>query len=85
MLMLKLRFENVFISIMGICFYREGLKFLKMLCVWINVCEEYFEMYIFLFFLCDRGWVFLECRYIYMVFVSEYCYVCMCIVLFGCV
>ena len=49
MLMLKLRFENVPTSTMGICPHREGLKFLKMSCVRINVREEYFEMHISLF------------------------------------
>ena len=85
MLMLKLRFENVPTSTMGICPHREGLKFLKMSCVRINVREEYFEMHISLFSLRDRGWVSPECRHTYMVLVSEHCYVCMCITLFGCV
>ena len=49
MLMLKLRFENVPTSTMSICPHREGLKFLKMSCVRINVREEYFEMHISLF------------------------------------
>ena len=77
MLMLKLRFENVHTSTMGICPHREGLKFLKMSCVRINVHEEYFEMHISLFSYVAGKWVSPECRHTYMVLTSEHWYVCM--------
>ena len=84
MLMLKLRFENVHTSTMGICPHREGLKFLKMSCVRINVHEEYFEMHISLFSYVAGKWVSPECRHTYMVLTSEHWYVCMYVCMYVC-